>query len=685
MFALAIKIQPARTQMGTIYINSDGSISSPVTANITTSDNITYTFTGNNYLPIVVGRSNIIINGNAHTLRASIALGTSGFSLTGMSNVTIRNTTITNNYHGVWLSSSSGIILSGNNIENNTVGINVSGDDNVLSDNNVTANSSEGIDLFNSSGNVLPGNNVTANNGDGIDFYSSDNNTLSGSNFAANIGEGIFLYESSGNVLSGNTVTANNGDGIYLRYYSSNNTLLNNKVTANSYCGILLYRSSDNVLSGNMMASNEYNFVVYGGFLNDYVEHVDASNLVDAKPVYYLLNYSNIVISPETYPLGVGYLCLINCKNVTLQDLTLTRNGPGLLLANTSDSRISDNNVTANWDGIDLYFSCDNNTLSGNTVTANSESPLYVGSASGIYLGASSGNVLSSNNVTANNLNGIWLDTLSDRNTLSGNTVTANIQYGIEITDNSGNILFGNTVTANSWNGIFLMNSSGNTFYYNSFLGNTRGLVVNTQQVRCDGSPNTWDNGYPSGGNYWSDYTGVDMKNGLGQNQTGSDGIGDTPYVIGSNNTDYYPLMGVFNSYQVPIVFELHQFGTVTVISNSTITSFHPIMSINTLKVDSILFNVTGKKGSTGFCRVSIPTAIMNGTLEVFVNDTKILFTLLPCSNSTISYLYFTYTHSTEQVIILPEFPSSLILPIFTIIMLLGTMISKRKRNVKAK
>jgi len=54
---------------------------------------------------------------------------------------------------------------------------------------------------------------------------------------------------------------------------------------------------------------------------------------------------------------------------------------------------------------------------------------------------------------------------------------------------------------------------------------------------------NQWDNGYPSGGNYWSDYVGVDNFRGPHQNITGSDGIGDTNYSIDMDSIDHYPLM----------------------------------------------------------------------------------------------------------------------------------------------
>jgi parallel beta-helix repeat protein len=98
--------------------------------------------------------------------------------------------------------------------------------------------------------------------------------------------------------------------------------------------------------------------------------------------------------------------------------------------------------------------------------------------------------------------------------------------YGIYLHDSYNNSISGNKVTDNVW-GIGLGNSFNNTIYHNNF-------VDNTAQTLSINSINIWDNGYPSGGNYWSNYTGVDAN---------GDSIGDTPYVIDANNTDNYPLM----------------------------------------------------------------------------------------------------------------------------------------------
>jgi len=144
-------------------------------------------------------------------------------------------------------------------------------------------------------------------------------------------------------------------------------------------------------------------------------------------------------------------------------------------------------------------------------------------------------------------------------------------------------------------------------------------------------SINAWDYGYE--GNYWSEYIGIDSD---------GDGIGDGPYVIDVDNQDRYPLMGLFSDFNV--ISEHH----VTVICNSTISDFRFDQVDKAIK-----FDVSGEDGTIGFCRICIPTALMD-TYAVFVNGTEVSYTLLPCSNSTQSYLYFIYGHSTQEVIIMP-------------------------------
>ena len=216
----ALNVRWAKAISGTIYIAPDGSISPP-NANITTSDHIMYTFTGNNYLPIIVNRSNIIINGKGRTLQAS---GSNGFSLSRVSNVTNKNTFIARSEYGISVDSSDQNTLSGNKITaNNEVGIYLhSSSNNVLSGNDVTANSNVGIYVVSSSNSVLYDDNVTGNGGDGVDLAPSSGSILCYNNITANGGDDICLWASSSNVLSCNNVVANDHNGIALDDSSGN-------------------------------------------------------------------------------------------------------------------------------------------------------------------------------------------------------------------------------------------------------------------------------------------------------------------------------------------------------------------------------------------------------------------------------------------------------------------------------
>jgi parallel beta-helix repeat protein len=328
----------------------------------------------------------------------------------------------------------------------------------------------------------------------GIELTGRSNVTIKNMEIAA-FDYGIELDSSDNDSVSGNDITANKEYGIYLNS-SSNDNIVGNSVTATQETyifyvagyGVGLDYSSNNSVSGNYIANDAY------GIRLDYS---DNNTLFD--------------------------------NNVTACFLY------GFLLSSSSSNTLFGNYVRANDNlGIVLDASSDNNALSSNDVTANK--------GSGLGLDSSSNNTLSGNNVNANNYNGIWLNS-SDNNGLFGNNVTANGATGIMLyyyADN--NTLSGNNV-ANNGVGIYLSGSSNNYIFHNNF-------VNNTSQDTSSYSTSVWDDGYPSGGNYWSDYAGVDLHSGVYQNATGTDGIGDTPLLINTNwvsNYDRYPLMHPFD------------------------------------------------------------------------------------------------------------------------------------------
>jgi parallel beta-helix repeat protein len=221
---------------------------------------------------------------------------------------------------------------------------------------------------------------------------------------------------------------------------------------------------------------------------------------------------------------------LANCSGNVLSGSDVTSNSFGIQLHDSPNNTLFYNNVTNNNPYGIWLDSSSNNTLSGNSVKTSS--------SVGIDLYYSSGNTLYSNSVTQTNYAGIYLDS-SSNNTLFSNSVTGN-NYGLRIEASNNNVLFGNSVSNNSV-GILAI-SSNNTIFHNDFVDNVRPVYVFVFE-----SVNLWDDGYPSGGNYWSDYNGSDINGGIYQNETGYDWIGDSPYIIDQNNTDRYPLMNPFS------------------------------------------------------------------------------------------------------------------------------------------
>ena len=248
---------------------------------------------------------------------------------------------------------------------------------------------------------------------------------------------------------------------------------------------------------------------------------------------------NNIVIDGGGYTLiGTrgGYISdgmeLSNISNVTIKNIRFVDYSNGIkFLFSCQHITVQGNNITTNGGvGIWLIDSWSNNIF-GNTVTDYVPGQLHLGE--GIQLDHSDNNSISENSLTCSN-RGVDLSSCA-YNIIRRNNISDNYE-GILIFRSSLNSISENDIMANEA-GIFLYYAVNNSVYGNNFNNNSQHI---TDYID---SQNSLDNGYPSGGNYWSGYTGLDVYSGPYQNETGSDGLGDAPCVIDANNTDNYPLM----------------------------------------------------------------------------------------------------------------------------------------------
>jgi len=437
ILVLATNTQSARAYE-TIHIRADGSVD-PSEAPISTSDNITYTFTQNSSgFCIVIERDNIVVDGAGYFLQGTG--GGAGMNATGRTNVTIQNMNIDNFGFGIYLKKSDKIDLIWNSM---------------------------------------------TNGGYGIYVYVCLNCTFSGNNIVANQ-EGIWFVATSAyphyNTISENNITANKANGIAIGY-SNWCTIVGNNVTNNVKAGISLasYSEYNNVSANNLIANTGYNIYV--------------SNHAEYNRIYG--NY--VEDSPNE--------------------------GIGLDLA--------------------LY-----NIICENIITENKDAGICI-------VNDSAYNAIYRNDIRCNANAGIDITNCSRPNYIYGNNITRSSD-GITLWHSDSNVIHENNLTSNYNSGVSIFWGENNAIYHNNFLNNT------PQQAQAEAYVIKWDDGYPSGGNYWSNYIGVDLHHGPSHNIPGSDGIGDTPYTpYASNpNQDRYPLMNPYPGSDGPHDLEITSMKT---------------------------------------------------------------------------------------------------------------------------
>ena len=289
-----------------------------------------------------------------------------------------------------------------------------------------------------------------------------------------------------------------------------------------------------------------------GGFVGSNVFTIEADNVLISGFTIESLSYSNSSYYASGISIGVGNLASITVgeetvpsnsiggDNCSIIGNTIVNTNWGVLCSGGGKSylKISQNNITANIGGGIALYGGSSKTISENRIFNNT-------AGAGIVLSGYFDQI--SNNYVSGNMRGIELG--SSNTVIYGNNITQNNINGLYI-QTSNNIISANSI-ADNLIGIYLNSAfapENNTIYHNNFVNNSQNAFNGDPYNDPSYDSQSWNDGYPSGGNYWSNYIGIDAKSGPNQNQAGSDGIGDSSMIIDAQNVDMYPLMAPVNT-----------------------------------------------------------------------------------------------------------------------------------------
>jgi len=245
------------------------------------------------------------------------------------------------------------------------------------------------------------------------------------------------------------------------------------------------------------------------------------------------LHVSRLTLGRSGTSNGDAALELNRVRDCTITDLVITGANHALYAISSGQLLIDNLYLHHNYYGCSLLFS-DDVDISSCNISHNYRQGIYLQGSTDIRI----------HNVTLyqNIKESIYLRSASS-NLVRDSLITAS-SHGLYLHLSSSNTIDNNTVSGHQY-GLYLSGSSGNHIFHNRLIGNQ----VNAYAT--GGGANTWDAGYPAGGNYWSDFDhasegAVDRYHGPGQDLPGDDGIVDSPrkiFPLFTANVDRYPLM----------------------------------------------------------------------------------------------------------------------------------------------
>jgi parallel beta-helix repeat protein len=455
----------------------------------------------------------------------TVPLGAGQVILANCPNVIVENQNVSDGAYGITVAESAYVTVANNTALDGLGGIMALDSTNLtIVNNDASGNKFDGISIRSTDGSVISDNTASSNGGEGIHLNGADVSLVTNNTALTNTYSGIRFSWSTKNTISRNVLSSNGNHGMYFFSGSVNNTVSDNNISGSQY-GIRLSSQSDgNTFSGNTVSNSVigiYLNSVIGETLTDNImigtgiqidgvlsywnsHSIDTSNTVNGKPVYYWVN-----IVGGSIPPGAGQVILVNCGNIAIEYQDLSDGSVGIQLGYSSMITITNNTIVSNKNRGIIIFESNDNTVSKNDISWSGGFGVYTRGVRNVFNG----------NTVSNNLEGFYFSG-GDSNSVIANNISDNIDCGIRLFSSSTN----------------------HVIHHNNIMDN--GL-----QAYDSGSTTLWDDDYPSGGNYWSDYAGVDLKHGALQDQPGGDDIGDMPYVIDVNSRDRFPLMSPVGVY----------------------------------------------------------------------------------------------------------------------------------------
>jgi parallel beta-helix repeat protein len=406
--------------------------------------------------------------------------------------------------------------------------------------------------------------------------------------------------------------TIQNGrNGIGLQ--SNHCTITNNIIKDMDQWGIYLDGSSQTTISENTLRNIVSDGIDGTWSSNDVT--VSKNTLEDSGISFYESN--NLIISENS--IASGGINFHHSTNGIISKNTIT-NGGGIGLSAVFETQVVQNRIS-NSESVGLYLNEDSSDciISSNIIEDGNERGIGIWNATNC--------IISDNTIDGNLDDGIDLG--GSYCTIARNLLKSNdrgiVSTGPEIHDN---IITGNTFQQNIFRGLDMGWEADNCLiYHNNFLNNGEN---NAYDTTSSAGTNQWDDDYPSGGNYWSDYHGHD---------TNEDGIGDTPYSIQpfGDEKDNYPLMTQYVPPTHPVINKNTNEGFSSIqsaIDDPNTVNGHTIYVYSGIYYENIVINKAIKLQGENKNRVIIDGMHTRTIITISMNGVTVTgFTIRNCGD----------------------------------------------------